>query len=72
MAKADNIEIEGTIIDALPGTQFKVKLENGFVIMAQLSGKLRLNNIRVAIGDKVKTEVSPYDLSRGRITWRIG
>lgn len=71
MAKADNIEIEGVISEALPGTTFKVDIGNDHTVMAQLSGKLRLNNIRIAIGDKVRLEVSPYDLTKGRITWRL-
>ena len=70
MAKTDNIEIEGIISDALPGTMFKVDIGNGHTVMAQLSGKLRINSIRITVGDRVKVEVSPYDLTRGRITWR--
>ena len=70
MAKADNIEIEGIITDALPGAMFKVDIGHGHTVMAQLSGKLRLNSIRITVGDHVKVEVSPYDLTRGRITWR--
>lgn len=72
MAKADNIEIEGVVTDALPGATFKVDIGNGHTVMTQLSGKLRINNIRIAIGDKVRLELSPYDLTRGRITWRLG
>ncbi|EFI41395.1 translation initiation factor IF-1 [Peptoniphilus sp. oral taxon 386] len=70
MGKEDVIEVEGTVVDALPNTNFKVKLENGHVILAHISGKLRMNYIRILPGDKVTVELSPYDLSRGRITWR--
>lgn len=70
MAKEDVIEVEGTVVDALPNTNFKVKLENGHEILAHISGKLRMNYIRILPGDKVTVELSPYDLSRGRITWR--
>lgn len=70
MAKADNIEVDGVVVDALPGTMFKVDIGHGHIVMAQLGGKLRLNNIRIATGDKVLVELSPYDLTRGRITWR--
>ena len=70
MAKADNIEVDGVVVDALPGTMFKVDIGHGHIVMAQLAGKLRLNNIRIAVGDKVLVEVSPYDLTKGRITWR--
>lgn len=72
MAKSDNIEIEGTVVEALPGTTFKVNIGNGHTVIAQLSGKLRINNIRIAIGDRVRLAVSPYDLTKGRITWRNG
>lgn len=64
------IELEGTVIDALPNTVFKVELQNGHVITAHISGKLRMNYIRILPGDKVTVELSPYDLDRGRITWR--
>ncbi|MBS6610247.1 MULTISPECIES: translation initiation factor IF-1 [Peptoniphilus] len=70
MAKEDVIEVEGVVVDALPNTQFKVELENGHIILAHISGKLRMNYIRILPGDKVTVELSPYDLTRGRITWR--
>ncbi|CCY04852.1 MAG: translation initiation factor IF-1 [Eubacteriales bacterium] len=70
MAKDDVIETEGKVIEVLPSAQFKVQLANGHVILAYLSGKLRMNYIRVLEGDKVKIELSPYDLTKGRITWR--
>lgn len=70
MSKADVIEIEGEVIEKLPNTMFKVKLENGHVILAHISGKLRTNSIKILQGDKVTVEMSPYDLSKGRITWR--
>ncbi|MBQ3415027.1 MAG: translation initiation factor IF-1 [Clostridia bacterium] len=70
MAKEDVIEVEGTVVEALPNTNFKVELENGHQILAHISGKLRMNYIKILPGDKVKVELSPYDLSRGRITWR--
>ena len=70
MSKNDVIEAEGVILEALPNATFKVKLSNGFVITAYISGKLRMNYIKILPGDKVKVELSPYDLTRGRITWR--
>ena len=70
MAKEDVIEVEGVVIEALPNTNFKVELENGHQILAHISGKLRMNYIKILPGDKVKVELSPYDLNRGRITWR--
>ena len=70
LAKEDVIEVEGTVVETLPNTNFKVKLENGHQILAHISGKLRMNYIKILPGDKVKVELSPYDLSRGRITWR--
>ena len=70
MAKEDVIEVEGVVVDALPNTNFKVKLENGHIILAHISGKLRMNYIRILPGDKVTVELSPYNLTRGRITWR--
>lgn len=70
MSKEDVIELEGTVVEALPNTTFKVELENGHQILAHISGKLRINYIKILPGDKVKVEVSPYDLTRGRITWR--
>lgn len=71
MAKEELIETEGTVIEALPNAMFKVQLENGHVVLAHVSGKMRLNFIRILPGDKVKLELSPYDLSRGRITFRV-
>lgn len=70
MSKKNSIEVMGTVIDAQPNTMFKVKLENGFEVLAHISGKIRMNYIRILPGDKVKVELSPYDLTRGRITWR--
>ena len=70
MAKEDVIEVEGVVTDALPNTNFKVKLENGHEILAHISGKLRMHYIRILPGDRVPVELSPYDLTRGRITWR--
>ena len=70
MAKEDLIEVEGTIVEALPNAQFKVELENGHVVMAHVSGKIRMHFIRILPGDKVKVQLSPYDLNRGRITYR--
>jgi translation initiation factor IF-1 len=70
MAKIDAIEIEGKVMDVLPGGQFKVELENGHTVVAHVSGKIRMNYIRILPGDTVKVELSPYDLTRGRITYR--
>ena len=70
MSKQDMIEIEGTVVEALPNATFTVELENGHQILAHISGKLRMNYIRILPGDRVKVELSPYDLTRGRITWR--
>ena len=70
MSKEDVIEVEGVVSEALPNTLFKVKLENGHEVLAHISGKLRMNYIKILPGDKVKVELSPYDLTRGRITWR--
>lgn len=70
MAK-DVIEIEGTILESMPNAMFKVKLENGHEILAHISGKIRKNFIRILPGDKVKVEMTPYDLTRGRITYRL-
>jgi translation initiation factor IF-1 len=70
MAKEDQIEMEGTIIDTLPNTMFRVELENGHIITAHISGKMRKHYIRILTGDKVKVEITPYDLSKGRITYR--
>ena len=70
MAKKDVIEAVGTVVDAQPNAMFKVRLENGFEILAHISGKIRMNYIRILPGDKVKVEISHYYLTRGRITWR--
>ena len=70
MPKDDVIEFEGTVIEALPNTNFKVQLPNGHIVTAHLSGKLRQNYIRILVGDHVTVEVSVYDLTKGRITWR--
>jgi len=70
LAKNDVIEVEGTVIEALPNAMFQVELPNGHRIMAHISGKMRMNFIRIYPGDKVTLELSPYDLTRGRITWR--
>ncbi len=70
MSKEDVIEVEGTILEALPNATFKVELQNGHQIHAHISGKLRMNFIRILPGDKVTVEMSPYDLTKGRITWR--
>ena len=70
MSKEDVIEIEGTVVEALPSAQVKVELPNGHQILAHISGKLRMNFIRILPGDKVTVEMSPYDLTKGRITWR--
>lgn len=69
--KEELIETEGEIIEALPNAMFRVKLENGHIVLAHVSGKMRMNFIRILPGDKVKLELSPYDLNRGRITFRI-
>lgn len=70
MAKEDHIEMLGTVIDTLPNTKFRVELENGHVITAHISGRMRKNYIRILTGDKVKVELTPYDLTKGRITFR--
>ena len=70
MAKEDLIELEGKVVETLPNTTFKVELQNGHQILATISGKLRMNYIKILTGDKVIVEMSPYDLNRGRITWR--
>ena len=70
MPKDDAIELEGIVLEALPNTNFKVKLENEHIILAHISGKLRMHNIRILPGDKVTLEMSPYDLTRARIIWR--
>ncbi|HTN33331.1 MAG TPA: translation initiation factor IF-1 [Marinobacter sp.] len=70
MAKSDVVEMEGVIIDTLPNTMFRVELSNGHVVTAHISGKMRKNYIRILTGDKVKVELTPYDLSKGRIVYR--
>ncbi|MCD7961252.1 MAG: translation initiation factor IF-1 [Enterococcus sp.] len=71
MSKQDVIEVEGTILESLPNAMFQVKLENGHVILAHISGKIRMNFIKILPGDRVTVELTPYDLSRGRITRRF-
>ncbi|MGE5308947.1 MAG: translation initiation factor IF-1 [Deltaproteobacteria bacterium] len=71
MAKEDLIETEGKVVETLPNAVFKVELENGHIVTAHVSGKMRMNFIRILPGDKVKLELSPYDLSKGRITFRV-
>ena len=68
--KEEKIEVEGIVTEALPGTQFRVKLDNGHEVLAYLSGKMRKYYIRILLGDRVRVEISPYDLTRGRITYR--
>ena len=70
MARSDMIEVEGVVVESLPNTTFQVDIGNGHTILAHISGKLRMNFIRILPGDKVTVEMSPYDLTRGRITWR--
>ena len=70
MAREDLIELQGKVIDVLPNTQFRVELENGHIVLAHISGKIRMHKIRILPGDNVVVELSPYDLSRGRITYR--
>ena len=70
MPKEDNIEMEGTVVETLPNTMFRVELENGHVVTAHISGKMRKNYIRILTGDKVTVQLTPYDLSKGRITYR--
>ena len=70
LSKSDVIEVEGTVTDTYPNATFEVELENGHKILAHISGKLRMNYIRILPGDKVTVELSPYDLTKGRITWR--
>ena len=70
LAKSDMIEVEGVVVESLPNTTFQVDIGNGHTILAHSSGKLRMNFIRILPGDKVTVEMSPYDLTRGRITWR--
>ncbi len=71
MAKEESLEMEGTVVETLPNTMFRVELENGHVLTAHISGKMRKNYIRILTGDKVKVEMTPYDLSKGRITYRV-
>ncbi|WP_378955007.1 translation initiation factor IF-1 [Pelosinus sp. sgz500959] len=71
MSKQDAIEVEGTVLEALPNAMFQVKLENEHVVLAHVSGKIRMNFIRILPGDKVTVELTPYDLKRGRITYRF-
>lgn len=71
MAKEDQIEMEGKVVETLPNTMFRVELENGHVITAHISGKMRKHYIRILTGDKVKVEMTPYDLTKGRITFRM-
>ncbi|HET8706464.1 MAG TPA: translation initiation factor IF-1 [Pseudomonadales bacterium] len=71
MSKEDSIEMEGTVLETLPNTMFRVQLENGHVVTAHISGKMRKNYIRILTGDKVKVEMTPYDLSKARITYRV-
>jgi translation initiation factor IF-1 len=70
LSKEDVIEVEGTVLEALPNAMFQVSIDNGHKVLAHVSGKLRMNFIRILPGDKVTIELSPYDLTRGRITWR--
>ena len=71
MAKEDQIEVEGVVKDTLPNTMFRVELENGHIITAHISGKMRKHYIRILTGDRVKVEMTPYDLTKGRITYRV-
>lgn len=70
MAKEEKLEVEGTVVEALPNTQFLVELDNGHQVLAYLSGRMRKRYIRILLGDRVRVEMSPYDMNRGRITWR--
>ena len=70
MAKEESIEMQGTILETLPNTMFRVQLDNGHIVMAHISGKLRKNYIRILTGDKVTVQITPYDLTKGRITFR--
>ena len=70
MSKEDMIELEGVVVEAMPNAMFKVEIQGGHIILAHISGKLRMNFIRILPGDKVTVEMSPYDLSKGRIPWR--
>ena len=71
MAKEEKIEVEGKVLEALPNAMFRVQIEGGHIILAHISGKMRMHYIRILPGDKVKVELSPYDLTRGRITFRV-
>ncbi|WP_068859314.1 translation initiation factor IF-1 [Perlucidibaca aquatica] len=71
MSKEEQIEFDGVVVDTLPNTMFRVKLENGHVVIAHISGKMRKHYIRILTGDQVKVEMTPYDLSKGRITYRV-
>ena len=71
MPKEDAIEVEGTVVEPLPNAMFRVQLDNGHKVLAHISGKMRMHYIRILSGDRVKVELSPYDLTRGRITYRI-
>ena len=71
MSKEDVIEVEGTVVEGLPNAMFQVELENGHIVLAHVSGKMRMNFIRILPGDKVTMELTPYDLNRGRITYRF-
>lgn len=71
MSKQDVIEVEGTVVEALPNAMFQVKLDNGHIVLAHISGKMRMHFIRILPGDKVTVEITPYDLKRGRITYRF-
>lgn len=70
MSKEDMIELEGVVVESMPNAMFKVEIQGGHIILAHISGKLRMNFIRILPGDKVTVEMSPYDLTKGRITWR--
>jgi len=71
VSKEDNLKLEGTVKELLPNTMFRVQLENGHIVLAHISGKMRMHFIRILPGDKVMLEISPYDLSKGRITYRV-
>lgn len=71
MSKEDSIEMDGTVIETLPNTMFRVQLENGHIVTAHISGKMRKHYIRILTGDQVKVEMTPYDLTKGRITYRV-
>jgi translation initiation factor IF-1 len=71
VAKEEGVQVEGTVVEPLPNAMFRVKLENGHQVLAHISGKMRMHNIRILPGDRVSVELSPYDLSRGRITYRF-